>query len=157
MDSLSDHLTTYTSKALQKVSLESKLCPNASDKLGCLLGVQRYWGQMADIIWPGFFDPTASWTCEDECLQSANEFMDCPTCQEKIQSLLFHLISPTVLESFSTQLSGPEYCDDKSDALSCTDFVALSVIQGIPILVEELLADVWMQSNICNHAVHGTC
>ena len=154
---MSDHLTTYASKALQKVSLETKLCPHASDKLVCLLGVQKYWGQMAEIIWPGYFDPTSSWTCEDECLQSADESMDCPSCQEKIQSLLFHLISPTVLDNISSLLAGPDYCADKTDALSCADFVTLAVLQGIPILVEELLADVWMQSNICNHAVHGTC
>ena len=60
--SLSSHLSSLASTELQKLSLETKLCSQlpASDLLGCLRGVRRHWGQVARVLWPGFYDPQVS-------------------------------------------------------------------------------------------------
>ena len=87
--------------------------------------------------------------------------MDCANCQTGIQLSIEKLLTPEFSDTISSDLEGSGYCEgisqNQEEEDQCALFVSMAVHNGLPFLAADLLADVWMQKNICNHAVQGTC
>merc|ERR1712158_350593 len=56
---IADRLSTPESLAAQGEILVGELCPGAPDPEACVSGLPGLWNQIAAILWPGYWDPTA--------------------------------------------------------------------------------------------------
>ena len=56
-------LTSEESVATQVEVLLAELCPTTEDPEGCVAGLPDFWAQIAAVLWPGYFNPTADWMC----------------------------------------------------------------------------------------------
>merc|ERR1719369_1358208 len=41
--------------------LLAEVCPGAEDPEGCVEGLPGFWADIANILWPGYWDPEAVW------------------------------------------------------------------------------------------------
>merc|ERR1719230_1071449 len=64
---IAGRLSTPESLAAQGEILVGELCPGAPDPEACVSGLPGLWNQIAAILWPGYWDPTADWMCADIC------------------------------------------------------------------------------------------
>ena len=55
-------LTTEESIAAQSAVLVGGLCPTTEDPAACEAGLPGFWAAIAVILWPGYYDPSVSWT-----------------------------------------------------------------------------------------------
>lgn len=157
--SFSDHLTTGASIELQKLSLEWNLCRHMplEQMSDCYFGVRNYWGALAKQFWGGYYDPEASWTCGDSCLAPEDQVLECSECEAGLQLSLQQLSNQEVLDEIFSQLEGSGFCTGTKDEDLCNVFLPMATYQGLPLLAERMIPDTWLQDQVCNQAVSGTC
>jgi len=157
--SFSHHLTTLASIELQKISLEWNLCRHMSVEqvANCYYGVQNYWGALARQFWHGYYDPEASWTCGDSCLAPEDQVLECSECEGGLQLSLQQLSNQEVLDEIFSELEGSGFCQGTKDEDLCSAFLPMATYQGLPLLAERMIPDTWLQDQVCNNAVPGTC
>ena len=58
-------LTSEESVATQVEVLVAELCPTLDDEAEthCVAELPDFWVQIAAVLWPGYFNPTADWMC----------------------------------------------------------------------------------------------
>merc|ERR1711997_1222599 len=157
--SFSHHLTTLASIELQKISLEWNLCRHMPiEQVSiCYYGVQNYWGSLAKQFWHGYYDPEASWTCGDSCETPEDHALECSECEAGLQLSLQQLSSQEALDEIFSRLEGSGFCTGADNEALCTAFLLMATYQGLPILAEGMIPDTWLQDQVCNQAVPGTC
>ena len=115
----------------------------------------------------------ASWTCGNVCLAPEDQGLACSECEAGLQLSLQQLsnqeVSPfhrasqlyylawQVLDEIFSQLEGPGFCTGTKNEDLCTAFLPMATYQGLPLLAEGLIPDTWLQDQVCNQAVPGTC
>merc|ERR1712117_429327 len=77
---IAGRLSTPESLAAQGEILVGELCPGAPDPEACVSGLPGLWNQIAAILWPGYWDPTADWMCADICAAPEDTTMTCDGC-----------------------------------------------------------------------------
>jgi len=157
--SFSQHLTTLTSIELQKLSLEWNLCRHMpiEQVSDCYYGVRNYWGALARQFWHGYYDPEASWTCGSVCLAPEDQVLACSECEAGLQLSLQQLSNQEVLDEILSQLEESGFCSGTKNEDLCNAFLPMATYQGLPLLAEGLIPDTWLQDQVCNQAVPGTC
>merc|ERR1711936_779960 len=78
---IAGRLSTPESLAAQGEILVGELCPGAPDPEACVSGLPGLWNQIAALLWPGYWDPTAEWMCADICAAPEDTTMTCDECK----------------------------------------------------------------------------
>merc|ERR550525_2266409 len=79
-------LMSEESLAAQGAILVSGLCPGVEDPAACEAGLPGLWNDIAALLWPGYWDPTAEWMCADICAAPEDVAMTCDNCKMGIQA-----------------------------------------------------------------------
>ena len=64
INSAAAYLTTEDSVNRQVEILVTGVCPQLDDADTCVANLPEFWGQIASVLWPGYFDPTAVHMCQ---------------------------------------------------------------------------------------------
>ena len=116
----------------------------------------------------------ASWTCGDSCETPEDHALECSECEAGLQLSLQQLSSQEVLSNWLhvcchhaeflqaldeifSRLEGSGFCTGADNEDLCTAFLLMATYQGLPILAEGMIPDTWLQDQVCNQAVPGTC
>merc|ERR550532_2291201 len=150
---IADRLSTPESLAAQGEILVGELCPGAPDPEACVSGLPGLWNQIAAILWPGYWDPTAEWMCADICAAPEDTTMTCDDCKMGIQAAIDQLLEPDTLDAIVENLA-PEICKDNPTE-ECPAAVDAIIRQGLPLLAAA--GDATAFGEACNAAVAGTC
>ena len=62
-----------------------------------------------------------------------------------------------VLDEIFSELEGSGFCRGTKDEDLCSAFLLMATYQGLPLLAEGMIPDTWLQDQVCNKAVSGTC
>merc|ERR1712113_815683 len=81
-------VTTIAGRLMSDESLESQkailvggLCPGAEDVAQCEANLPEFWGMIAALLWPGYWDPSAEWMCGPICAAPQDTTMTCDDCK----------------------------------------------------------------------------
>merc|ERR1711944_238822 len=149
---IAGRLSTPESLAAQGEILVGELCPGAPDPEACVSGLPGLWNQIAAILWPGYWDPTADWMCADMCAAPEDTVMTCDNCKMGIQRAIDQLLDEGTLDTIVDILANGDFCASMADD-RCPAIVDVVIRQGLPMLAS---ADADF-SEVCNAAVAGTC
>merc|ERR1712039_1044166 len=133
---IAGRLSTPESLAAQGEILVGELCPGAPDPEACVSGLPGLWNQIAAILWPGYWDPTAEWMCAEICAAPEDTTMTCDDCKMGIQAAIDQLLSEAAMDAI-------------------VEAIAPIICQGLPALVAAGSDGDFGQA--CNGAVEGTC
>merc|ERR1712012_451072 len=145
---IASRLSTPESLAAQGEILVGELCPGAPDPEACVSGLPGLWNQIAALLWPGYWDPTAEWMCADICAAPEDTTMTCDDCKMGIQ-----LLSEAAMDAIVEAIA-PIICQDNPTE-ECPAAVDVIIRQGLPTLVAAGSDGDFGQA--CNGAVDGTC
>jgi len=146
-------LMSEESLAAQGAIMVGGICPGAEDVAACEAGLPGLWNQIAALLWPGYWDPTADWMCADSCAAPEDVSMTCDDCKMGIQAAIDQLLEPDTLDAIVEALA-PEICKDNPTE-ECPVAVDAIIRNGLPLLAAASDAQGFAQA--CNAAVEGTC
>jgi len=141
------------SLAAQGAILVGGLCPGAPDPAACEAGLPGLWNQMAAILWPGYWDPTAEWMCADICRRPEDVAMTCDDCKMGIQAAIDQLVSEEAMDVIVENLA-PQICAENPTE-ECPAAVDAIIRNGLPLLAAAGGDADFAEA--CNAAVEGTC
>merc|ERR1711910_254391 len=150
---IAGRLSTPESLAAQGEILVGELCPGAPDPEACVSGLPGLWNQIAAILWPGYWDPTAEWMCAPICAAPEDTVMTCDDCKMGVQAAIDQLLSPEFIDGIVDFLANGEFCANNGDE-RCPAAVDAVIRQGLPMLAA--MGDDAAFAEACN-AVPGTC
>merc|ERR1712212_1226371 len=150
---IAGRLSTPESLAAQGEILVGELCPGAPDPKACVSGLPGLWSQIAAILWPGYWDPTAEWMCADICAAPEDTTMTCDDCKMGIQAAIDQLLSEAAMDAIVEAIA-PIICKDNPTE-ECPAAVDAVITQGLPLLAAASDASGFGQA--CEAAVPGTC
>merc|ERR1712061_93619 len=150
---IAGRLSTWESLAAQGEILVGELCPGAPDPEACVSGLPGLWNQIAALLWPGYWDPSAEWMCGPICAAPQDTTMTCDDCKMGIQAAIDQLLEPDTLDAMGENLA-PEICKDNPTE-ECPAAVDAIIRQGLPLLAAA--GDATAFGEACNAAVAGTC
>merc|ERR1712223_1209198 len=131
-------LTTPESLAWQGEILAGELCPGVPDPDSCVSGLPGLWTQIAAVLWPGYYDPTADWMCAGLCAAPEDTTMTCNDCKMGIQF-------------WTTAICQDNPTDE------CFGTVEWIIRYGVPTIVAVVQEYGDPVEQTCNNAVEGTC
>merc|ERR1712004_511706 len=120
-------LMTEESIAYQQGILVSGLCPEAENVAECEESLPGFWAQIANLLWPGYWDPSAA---------------------------IDQLLAPETLDRIVDILANGDFCAATGDE-RCPAAVDVVIRQGLPILTAASAQAGFAEA--CNAAVPGTC
>merc|ERR1719331_3254462 len=144
-------LMSEESLAAQGAIMVGGICPGAEDVAACEAGLPGLWNQMAALLWPGYWDPTAEWMCADICAAPEDVSMTCDDCKMGIQAGIDQMFE--FMDQIVEAVSG-EICKENPTE-ECPMFVDGVLRQGLPLLAAA--ADDASFAQACNAAVENTC
>merc|ERR1712116_69736 len=150
---IADRLSTPESLAAQGEILVGELCPGAPDPEACVSGLPGLWNQIAALLWPGYWDPSAEWMCGPICAAPQDTTMTCDDCKMGIQAAIDQLLEPDVLDAIVGEIT-PAICEGNPTE-QCPAAVDGVIRQGLPMLAAA--GDDSNFGQACNAAVEGTC
>merc|ERR1712027_124006 len=146
---IAGRLSTPESLAAQGEILVGELCPGAPDPEACVSGLPGLWNQIAALLWPGYWDPTAEWMCADICAAPEDTTMTCDDCKMGIQAgidQMFEAMDQIV------EVVSAEICKENPTE-ECPMFVEGVLREGLPLLAAA--ADDASFAQACNAAVEN--
>jgi hypothetical protein len=146
-------LMSEESLAAQGAIMVGGICPGAEDVAACEAGLPGLWNQIAALLWPGYWDPTADWMCADSCANPEDVTMTCDDCKMGIQAAIDQLLEPDTIDA-AVEFIAPEICKDNPTE-ECPVAVDAIIRNGLPLLAAASDAQGFAQA--CNAAVEGTC
>merc|ERR1719290_28282 len=129
---IAGRLSTPESLAAQGEILVGELCPGAPDPEACVSGLPGLWNQIAALLWPGYWDPTAEWMCADICAAPEDTVMTCDDCKMGIQAAIDQMLATETLDAIVEFLSG-DFCASMGDD-RCPECVDVVIRQGLPMI-----------------------
>merc|ERR1711973_836461 len=150
---IAGRLSTPESLAAQGEILVGELCPGAPDPEACVSGLPGLWNQIAALLWPGYWDPSADWMCAPICEAPEDTVMTCDDCKMGIQAAIDQMLATETLDAIVEFLSG-DFCASMGDD-RCPAIVDAVIRQGLPMLAAAGADADFSQA--CNAAVEGTC
>merc|ERR1719318_1429638 len=107
---IATYLTSGESIVNQIDILLAEVCPEAEDPEGCVAGLPGFWADIANIMWPGYWDPEAEWMCgTEEICPSQDRGMTCEECFSGIKSGIDQLLLPSTIAGIVEALSGDAF------------------------------------------------
>merc|ERR1711971_1354415 len=153
VSTIAARLSSEESIAAQQGILVGGLCPTAEDVAGCEANLPGFWAAIAELLWPGDWDPTADWMCAPSCAAPEDTVMTCDDCTMGIQMAIDQLLAAEPLDAIVGFLSG-DFCTSMGDD-RCPEFVDVVIRQGLPMLAAAGADGDLSQAS--NAAVEGTC
>ena len=68
---LAKGLTSQDSVEEQVRILLADVCPQTEHPDDCLEKLPDFWGRLAAVMWPGYYDPPADWMCGPICMEKS--------------------------------------------------------------------------------------
>ena len=68
---LAKELTSMHSVDYQIWILLADVCPQTEHPDDCLEKLPDFWGRIAAVLWPGYYDPSADWMCGPICMEKS--------------------------------------------------------------------------------------
>merc|ERR1719370_532265 len=153
VSTIAARLMSEESLAAQGAILVSGLCPGVEDPAACEAGLPGLWNDIAALLWPGYWDPTAEWMCADICAAPEDVAMTCDDCKMGIQAAIDQMLSPEAMDVIVEGISA-EICKDNPTP-ECPAAVDGVLRNGLPLLAGA--SDDAGFAETCNVAVEGTC
>merc|ERR1712130_1028950 len=75
------------------------LCPTSEDPALCEANLPGFWANIAAILWPGYWDPSAEWMCAPICEAPEDTVMTCDDCKMGIQAGIDQMLAPETLDT----------------------------------------------------------
>merc|ERR1712004_219956 len=148
-------LTTPESLAAQGEILVGALCPDSPDPDACASGLPGLWTQIAAVLWPGYWDPTAEWMCAGFCAAPEDITMTCNDCKMGIQFWTDQLLSDAAMDAIVEFFTTAICQDNPTD--ECFGTVEWIIRYGVPTIVAVVQEYGDPVEQTCNNAVEGTC
>eukprot|EP00091_Calanus_sinicus_P015513 TRINITY_DN3383_c0_g1_i12.p1 TRINITY_DN3383_c0_g1~~TRINITY_DN3383_c0_g1_i12.p1 ORF type:complete len:201 (-),score=77.48 TRINITY_DN3383_c0_g1_i12:8-610(-) len=154
---LSAYLSAEESVGRQVEVLLAEVCPQAESPEDCVEQLPAFWGRIAMVLWPGYFNPDAEWMCatEDVCGAPGTRGMTCDECLGGIQGAIEQLLSEEFVSGIVEALSGEGFCGMEEDPELCARVIADLIPAALPALAAGLEEN--QTGEICNMAVPDTC
>jgi hypothetical protein len=130
------------------------LCQTIDNQDECLEKLPEFWGAIARLLWPGYYETTADWMCGPTCQNPVEGDMTCTDCKQGIQGSIDQLLADQTIDAIVAALSGDTFCGQYDDD-RCPEAVDFVIRNGLPLLMAE--TDESKFGEACNSAVPGTC
>jgi len=153
VSTIAARLSSEESIAVQQGILVGGLCPTSEDPALCEANLPGFWANIAAILWPGYWDPSADWMCAPICAAPEDTVMTCDDCKMGIQAAIDQMLATETLDAIVEFLSG-DFCASMGDD-RCPEFVDVIIRQGLPMIYAA--SDDAAVTETCNAAVEGTC
>merc|ERR550532_3840418 len=111
VSTIAARLSSEESIAVQQGILVGGLCPTSEDPALCEANLPGFWANIAAILWPGYWDPSADWMCAPICEAPEDTVMTCDDCKMGIQAGIDQMLAPETLDTIVEFLSA-ELCKD---------------------------------------------
>jgi len=108
------------------------LCPGTEDPASCEAGLPGLWNDIAALLWPGYWDPTAEWMCADFCAAPEDTAMTCDDCKMGIQAGIDQLLAPETIDVIVENIA-PQICANNPTE-ECPIAVDAIIRNGLPLL-----------------------
>merc|ERR1719433_1618881 len=146
VSTIAARLSSEESIAVQQGILVGGLCPTSEDP-----ALRE--ANIAAILWPGYWDPSADWMCAPICAAPEDTVMTCDDCKMGIQAGIDQMLAPETLDTIVEFLSG-DFCATTGED-RCPEFVDVIIRQGLPMIYAASNDEAVTET--CNAAVEGTC
>merc|ERR1711874_283024 len=140
VSTLGKYLSSEESIARQVDILLAEVCPGASDPDACVEGLPEFWGDVAMMLWPGYYNPDEEFMCMREGLCGApgsREAMTCDECLDGIKATIDQLLSEEFISGIVDALSGNGFCGgmtEKPNPEECAAIIAELIPAALSIL-----------------------
>merc|ERR1712123_331062 len=153
---ISAYLTAEESVSNQVEILLAEACPRTEDPETCVEKLPAFWGQVAAVLWPGYYNADAEWMCanEDAC-GAPTRGMTCDECLSGIRASIDQLLSEEFVSGIVEALSGNGFCGGTEDPEMCAKVIADLIPLALPALAGGF--DSESTPMLCNMAVPDTC
>ena len=154
---LSAYLSAEESVGRQVEILLAEVCPRSDNPEECVEKLPTFWGKIAMVLWPGYFNPDGEWMCatEDLCGAPGTRGMTCDECRGGIREAIGQLLSEEFVSGIVDALSGDGFCGMDEDPELCAKVIADLIPLALPALAGGF--DSEQTGTICNMAVPDTC
>merc|ERR1712130_143958 len=98
----------------------------------CEANLPGFWANIAAILWPGYWAPSADWMCAPICEAPEDTVMTCGDCKMGIQVGIGQMLAPETLDTIVEFLSG-DFCASTGED-RCPEFVDVVIRQGLPMI-----------------------
>merc|ERR1712215_52439 len=153
---IATYLTAEESIGNQVEVLVAEVCPQSVDPDACVAGLPDFWTKIANLLWPGYWNPEADWMCAGEgpCGAAVRD-ATCEECTGGIQAGIDQPLLPSTISGIVEALSGEAFCGMEEDPDMCANIIAELIPLALPILAGGSTPE--NQQSICNTALPGTC
>merc|ERR1711982_83283 len=152
---LATGLTSDDSLEMQVRILLSEVCPQSENPDECVEKLPDFWGRVAAVLWPGYYDPTADWMCGPICTEQSPRDVTCEECTSGIQASIDQLVSEEFVSGIVDALAGDGFCGLEEDPDLCSQVIPILIPLALPALAAEF--DPARGVEACNTALPGTC
>merc|ERR1712133_152033 len=123
---ISASLTSKEGIARQVEVLLSKICPKTSEPEKCQEQLPAFWREIAEGLWPEYYNPSAEWMCGGKGVCGGPEAgpLTCNGCKAGINLSITQLLSDEVVKNIIEELSGDEGCGQEEQAEKCRAVIA---------------------------------
>merc|ERR1712168_170949 len=152
---LAKGLTSSDSVEEQVRILLAEVCPQSENPDDCVEKLPDFWGRLAAVLWPGYYDPSADWMCGPICMEQSLREVTCEECTSGIQASIDQLVSEEFVSGIVDALSGDGFCGMEEDPDPCSQVIPVFIPLALPALAAEF--DPARGVEACNTALPGTC
>merc|ERR1711955_21152 len=158
VNTIATSLTTQEDLAHQVEVLLAKVCPKSSEPEKCQELLPAFWTEIAESLWPNYYNPEAVWMCGGEgvCGGPDARPLTCDGCKAGIRLSIAQLLSQEFINGIIEEISGDEGCGQEKEPEKCRAVVAELIPLALP-----AIASSYDQNKdapqICNKAVKGIC
>merc|ERR1712212_164760 len=152
--SIAAYLTSEESVGKQVDILLADVCPQVENADECVEGLPDFWAQIAQVMWPGYYNPEADWMCAFLCSEVEVRDISCEECFQGIQNGVDQLLLPETIQAIVDALSG-DFCAATEEPDRCADAIAVLIPLALPALTAN--PDQEVGAMICNNAIPDLC
>merc|ERR1712066_156407 len=155
VNSMAAYLTSEESVGKQIDIPLADVCPQVENPKGCVEGLPDFWAQIAQVLWPGYYNAEADWMCAPLCSGAEVRDISCEDCFQGIQKGIDQLLQPETIQAIVDALSGEWFCDAEEDPERCAGVIEVSIPLALPALAAN--PDQEAGATICNNAIPDLC
>merc|ERR1711942_474982 len=86
VNSMAAYLTSEESVGKQVDILLADVCPQVENPEGCVEALPDFWAQIAQVLWPGYYNAEADWMCAYLCSEVEVWDISCEECFQGLQA-----------------------------------------------------------------------
>merc|ERR1711874_474662 len=118
VNSMASYLTSEESVGKQIDILLADVRPQVEAADECVEALPDFWAQIAQVLWPGYYNAEADWMCAPLCSGVEVRDISCEDCFEGIQKGVDQLLLPETIQAIVDALSG-DFCAASEEPERC--------------------------------------